>query len=345
MRVLIVKRDKLGDLLLATAVFAHLKATRPDIDIHLLANDYNAWVVRDDPTLSRIWVYRRVKHAGRVRPAALFTQVPLAWKLWRAAFDWAIAMGGEESPRAVRRAMATGARRVVAYVRDPAAYGRRLTDPQATPAHGHEITRMLSLLEPLGIAPPVNAPVPVYRRPPEGDAFARRWLAQRGLVRGRYIVLAIGARFVQKKPTIDQILRWTAAFRQRWELPTVFLWTPGKADSAFYPGDDDVAARLMAHGLPFVHPHRGTLSEALALIGNAKTSIMPDSGLMHFAAASGGGVVGLFADPAETGAAERWGPVGPRARFLQAPRAVAELSDESVMEALEPLVAHSLAVV
>jgi len=339
MRVLVVKRDKLGDLLLSTAVFSHLKAMRPDIELHLLANDYNAWVARDDPALAHTWIYRRARDAGRLRPGAAIAQLPLAWRLRRARFDCAIAMGGEESPRAVRRAIATGARRVVAYVREPARYGRRLTDPLPVPSSGHEIARMLALLAPLGIAAPARLPVPVYRWPAAGDAFARRWLAERDVVRGRYIVLGIGARFARKQPTVAQIVRWSTRFHERWQMPTVFLWTPGRVDAGFYRGDDDIAARVIAQRLPWLHPHRGTLAEALALIANAATSIMPDAGLMHFAAASRGGVVGLFADPAETGAAARWGPVGERARFLEARNAVAEMPDDTVLAALEPLLA------
>jgi ADP-heptose:LPS heptosyltransferase len=339
MRVLVVKRDKLGDLLLSSAVFAHMKAMRPQIELHLLANDYNAWVARDDPALARTWIFRRVRDAGRLRPGAAITQLPLLLQLRRARFDWAIAMGGEESPRAVRRAIATGARRVVAYVRDPGRYGRRLTDPLPEPPGGHEIARMLGLLAPLRIAPPAHMPVPAYRWPAEGAAFAGRWLAERGIVRGRYIVLGIGARFACKQPTFEQIIGWSRRFRERFAMPTVFLWTPGRTDAGFYRGDDDVAARVIAERAPGLHAHRGTLSEALALIAGAATSIMPDSGLMHFAAASPGGVVGLFADAVETGAPERWGPVGERARFLQAPRAVAEIPDDAVIAALEPLVA------
>ncbi|MGH8801793.1 MAG: glycosyltransferase family 9 protein [Casimicrobiaceae bacterium] len=341
MRVLIVKRDKLGDLLLTTPVFAQLKAARPEVEIHLLANDYNAWVVRDDPALARIWVYPRVRHDGHVRPAAVLAQLRLAWKLRCAAFDWAIAMGGEESPRAVRRALATGARRVVAYVRDPARYGRGLTDSLPTPSTGHELVRMMSLLAPLGIEPTGPAPVPAYRWPADGTTFARRWLAERGLVRGRYLVLGIGARFACRQPSFEQILSWTARFRVRWSLPTVFLWTPGNADAARYRGDDEIAARVLARRLPHLHPYRGPVPEALALIANAAASIMPDSGLMHFAAASPGGVVGLFADPDAIGGADRWGPVGARAHYLQARNAVAEIPDEAVLAALDPLIANA----
>jgi ADP-heptose:LPS heptosyltransferase len=341
MRVLILKRDKLGDLLLATSVFAHLKAVRPELEIHLLANDYNAWVARDDPALEKIWVYPRVRHDGRIRVAAALAQLPLTLRMRGARFDWAIAMGGEESPRAVWRAMTIGARRVVAYARNPAHYGARLTDPLSPPSAGHEITRMLALLAPLGVAPPAHIPAPIYRWPADTDAIAREWLSARGLARGRYVVLGVGARFAAKQPDFEQVLRWTRCFHDRWRLPTVFLWTPGEHDSAHYRGDDRIAARVTAAGLPYVHPQPGPLREAVSLIANAAVSILPDSGLMHFAAASPGGVVGLFAAGVSTGSSARWAPVGARARHLEAPHSVAEISDDAVVAALEPLVANS----
>lgn len=48
MKILIVKRGKIGDLLLTTPMLRHLRASPPDAQIHLLANDYNAWVVAGD---------------------------------------------------------------------------------------------------------------------------------------------------------------------------------------------------------------------------------------------------------------------------------------------------------
>jgi hypothetical protein len=66
MKVLVLKRDKIGDLLLTTPLLARLKAALPQAETHLLANDYNAWVVAGNPHVDRLWVYRRVRHAGRV---------------------------------------------------------------------------------------------------------------------------------------------------------------------------------------------------------------------------------------------------------------------------------------
>jgi hypothetical protein len=79
-------------------------------------------------------------------------------------------------------------------------------------------------------------------------------------------------------------------------LDTVFMWTPGKGDSPHYPGDDDVAQPVLDARAPWIYPFRGPILPALGLIWNARTSLFPDSGLMQFAAASPGGVLGFFAE-------------------------------------------------
>jgi heptosyltransferase III len=63
----------------------------------------------------------------------------------------------------------------------------------------------------------------------------------------------------------------------------------------------------------------------------------PDGGLMHFAAASPGGVVGMFADNETLSSPARWKPREPRAVVLPPPRAVGDLDDDAVFGALAPL--------
>lgn len=337
LRVLVVKRDKLGDLLLTTPVLRHLAQARPDVEIHLLANDYNAWVARGHPAVACTWTYPRVRDGRRLRLRAALAQVPIALALRRQRFDAALVMGGEESPRAIRRAIAVGAKRVVAYAADARRYGRALTDPLPVPAQGHEIDRMMALLAPLGVTPPAYALAPEYALPESDAAFARGWLGARGLAPQRYVVLGLGARRAKKQPSTQQILRWSERLLHAHRLQTVFMWTPGARDADRYPGDDEIAAPMLARALAHVHPFRGPIPWALGLIFHARTCILPDSGLMHFAAASPGGVLGLFADPADSAPAARWAPRGPRAAWLEADRRVSDLDDETVFAALVPL--------
>jgi ADP-heptose:LPS heptosyltransferase len=177
--------------------------------------------------------------------------------------------------------------------------------------------------------------------PAASAAFATRWLSVRGLKRGQYLVLGLGARRTKKQPSSAQVLGWSAHFRRRWGLDTVLMWTPGKPGDPLYPGDDAVAQPLLdaaSRGrAPQLHPFRGPIAEALGLIWGARTSLFPDSGLMHFAAASPGGVLGFFADAGVSPAPAQWAPRGAKAAWLEAPMRVSDLPDERVYDQLERL--------
>jgi ADP-heptose:LPS heptosyltransferase len=119
------------------------------------------------------------------------------------------------------------------------------------------------------------------------------------------------------------------------------MWTPGKAGDPRYPGDDALAQPLIdaaSRGLaPQLHPFRGPIAEALGLIWGARTSLFPDSGLMHFAAASPGGVIGFFADTGVSPGPAQWAPRGAKATWLEATHSVGELPDDQVYAQVERL--------
>jgi heptosyltransferase III len=334
MRILVVKRDKLGDMLLTTPLVSHLRAALPQAEISVLASEYCGWVVRDFPDLSKLWTYPRLSARSVLRPASLLRY----WSTYREVrarrFDVAIAAGGEYSRRAVGKALAARAQRTIAYAAADHGFGSRFTDPLAPPAGGHEMERMLALAAPLGVPAPSGPLYPQYRLPDGARAFAERWLGGRGLQSGRFIVLGLGARRAARQPSAEQILRWSARWRDEHGLQTVFMWTPGKG-SRVYPGDDMAADPVLAAARADIHPFRGPILEAIGLIFHAATSVFPDSGLMHFAAASPGGVLGLFAGSPSW--PEQWAPRGPRARWLLAEQAVADLPVEDVFAELKPL--------
>ena len=333
MKVLVIKRDKLGDLLLATPMLAHLRSSLPGVEIHLLANDYNSWAVDGNPDIDRRWVYRRVRNGRRVSVMAAIGAVGMGFALRRQHFDWVIVANGEDSPRAIERGLSVNGVRTIAYCADAKRYPR-LSDPLPVQPEMHELDRMLAMLAPLGVAAPERSLFPAYVLPGDASAFAQEWLASRGLKARGYVVLGLGARRPKKQPSTAQILRWSAHFKQAWGLDTVFMWTPGKSDNALYPGDDDVAQPVVAAGSPHIHPFRGPLREALGLVWSARTSLFPDSGLMHFAAASPGGVLGFFAEADVSPSPIHWAPRGERADFLEAEKSVSDLPDELVLERL-----------
>ncbi len=338
LKVLVIKRDKLGDMLLTTPLLAHLKASLPQVQLHLLANDYNAWVVAGNQHIDRLWVYRRVRHGGRVSIAAALDWLLQTRRLRRERYDWVIVANGDESPRAIRRGLALRGARTVAYCAYASRY-RGLSDALPPDRGAHEVDRLLALLAPLGVAMPATPLLPRYVLPQASADFATHWLAERGLTAGRYVVLGLGARRPKKQPDTAQVLRWSAHFKQHLGLDTVFMWTPGRSDDPLYPGDDATAQPVLDARAPQIHPHRGPLAEALGLVWSARTSIFPDSGLMHFAAASPGGVLGLFAESDVSPSPAQWAPRGARAEWLDAPKSVTELADEAVFERVGRLLA------
>ncbi len=338
MKILVIKRDKLGDLLLTTPLLAQLKAALPQAEVHLLANDYNAWVVAGNPHLDRVWVYRRVRHAGRVSLGAAWQWLVQNAALRRERYDWVIVANGDESPRAIRRGLSVRGARTVARCADASKYPG-LTDPLPVDNVHHEMDRLLAMLAPVGVSTPRGEFLPTYKLPKESAAFALRWLAEKGIQPGKYVVLGLGARRPKKQPSTAQVLAWSAQLKQRWGLDTVFMWTPGKSGDPLYPGDDDVAQPVLDACAPQIHPFRGPIAEALGLIWSARTSLFPDSGLMQFAAASPGGVLGFFAESAVSPAPAQWAPRGPRADYLESDKSVSELPEALVYERLEKLLA------
>lgn len=338
MKFLIVKRDKIGDLLLTTPMLTRLRELQPDAQIHVLANDWNAWVVRDHPAVDRLWIYRRARGDLLHRTWATVKQLIQVNALRRERFDVAIAAQGEESPRAVQRTLWARAGRTAAYVQDAARYGKKLTDPLPVPAATmHEMDRIMALLTPFGIAPPQTPLYPEFRLPDSAREYADTWLKERGLLHGQYVVLGIGSRWPENQPSPEQILRWAQRLQREHALATVFMWTPGATTNPEYPGDDVIAEQVLQARPDTLHPFRGPIAEALGLIWGARTSVIPDSGLMHFAAASPGGVVGFFADPQRLTPPARWYPRGCKAVHIVAERGIPALPDAEVFARLEPL--------
>jgi hypothetical protein len=137
------------------------------------------------------------------------------------------------------------------------------------------------------------------------------------------------------------VLRWAARWQREHGCATLLQSTPGDATNALYPGSDAPARAILAAAPPYLRAIPDGLPAAIGLIHLARTSVLPDSGLMQFAATSPGGVAALFADCPRLATPAQWGPRGPRAVVVAAPRAIAELGDETIFALLVPLLTRS----
>ena len=337
MKILIASRGKLGDLLLTTPMLRVLRTAHPDAEIHLLANEYNVWVADGNDCIDRRWAYGRARTGRKIDFGAAWRQVTMYASLKMQRLEVAIAAGGFESRRAISRTLHAGAERNIAYA-VAEKLRRKVSDPLIPNAALHESVRMAKMLEPIGITLPAVMPAPEFHPPQSMLDSADRWLTREGLSPGGYVLIGMGTRVPANQPSAEQILRWAAWVKENHALDTVFIWTPGAKDDPLYPGDDDIAQQVLDAKRSYLHPFRGQLKEAIGMVLRARASVLPDSGMMHFAAASNGGVVGLFGDVTINSNPVQWAPLGPRASYLETDKSVKEISDAVVYERLARLI-------
>ena len=73
MKILVVRRDNIGDLICTTPFFAALRRRHPEAWIGALVNSYNAPVLDRNPDIDEVFAYQKLKHleAGESAPDAL----------------------------------------------------------------------------------------------------------------------------------------------------------------------------------------------------------------------------------------------------------------------------------
>src|SRR5262252_5157407 len=98
-RILIVKRDKIGDMLLTTPLLAHLRERLPQARIDVLCTDYNGWVLEGNRNANERFELPRIRVGATLRLGKIPANIALRSKLALAQYDVALVAQGEESAR------------------------------------------------------------------------------------------------------------------------------------------------------------------------------------------------------------------------------------------------------
>ena len=298
-RVLVVRRDNIGDLVCTTPLFTALRRKFPDAWIGALVNSYNAAVLERNPDLDEVVVYSKLKHLdpGESAAAALWRRLRDFWRLRRRSLDYLFLATPEFVPRSLGVARALGPKCVVGFS-DGSAAARRLdlSLPLSQVGAMHEVERVFALGAHLGLSEPIPA-LKVVPHP--------RALRQATEAFARHSGLRVGVQISTRRPN----QRWpTERFAEligrlhALGAVCMLLWSPGAADHPRHPGDDDKAmaiarkvsdARLIAY-------RAGPLGELIGALAACDVVVTPDGGAMHLAAAVGIPVVGIFGPTNDT---------------------------------------------
>ncbi|MBI1924422.1 glycosyltransferase family 9 protein, partial [Candidatus Poribacteria bacterium] len=94
-RILVMKLDHLGDVLLATPVFSNLRHAYPDAQIHALVGSWGAAAIRNHPGVDEIIQYNAGFFCRSGRPTLLREVLQLFCKLRGQKYDLLIDLRGD----------------------------------------------------------------------------------------------------------------------------------------------------------------------------------------------------------------------------------------------------------
>ena len=337
MKVLIIRRDNIGDLICTTPLFEAIRRQYPEAYIAALVNSYNAPAIQGNPHLDAIFAYTKGKHAdGETVLGAYWRRAKLLWQLRRMRFDYVILATSGFAARALKLARTIKPAHIVGFVSEAASS----TSIDCPVAHApgvnlHETEDMFRLLQPLGI----TGDIPKLTVVPDSSLTEQLRQALPDAVRdgkGPLVALHISARKEKQRWPVERFAEFAHSLHARTGARFLVFWSPGDENNPFHPGDDGKAAKLLAAvaDLPVAPVTTYHLSELIAGLSLCDAAVLSDGGVMHVAAGLGKPMVCFFGNSPAT----RWYPWGVSYELLQDPsREVSRLSVEVVASAFDRL--------
>ena len=295
-KILIVRRDNIGDLVCTTPAIVALRRHYPNAEIAGLVNSYNAEVLRGNPNLDHVFVYQKLKHAGSLvsRLKAIVERLKLIAKLRRWQPDVTILAKASYDRHGLNFARQFGAKNIIGYVPDDLSQAKGLPDinlpaPEFTACH--EVQAVNGLLESLGIEDALG-PMQVF---PNEEAVSK--LKQQLPRATKRIALHISAREPERRWGNDKFIALANHLLQSQHGRQILLfWSPGKADDPHHPGDDEAAEELLqaVQSNRLIPMPTQNLTELIAALSLCDLFIGTDGGALHLAAALQKPTVVLF---------------------------------------------------
>jgi heptosyltransferase-3 len=295
-RVLLVRPDHLGDVLLGLAAAALFKQALPGVRVAYLVGAAGAPVAAHCPDVDEVVVAPFPPPAESLTPAAWApTAMGVAGSL-RGRFDVALVLRPDDP---CGGAVTAAARVPARFGFDVAATRPFLTHALPPPGQRHATAQALDLartaLTHLGVHPPLADPAGCFRPTPGEETEA-------AALSGDQVVLHPGSGWRLKNWPTDRWGRLAAELAAREGLRPLVVGGPDAGDV--------VAAVVAAGAGSALAAGPLSLGALAALHRRARLVVATDSGPLHLAAMMGAPVVGLYgpADPAV------FTPVAPAAR-------------------------------
>ncbi len=299
--ILIIRTDRMGDVVLTTPVFKALRKAYPEARISALVTPSTYDLVNGNPYVDEVFIDDR-KGAHK----DLFGFLQLAHDIRERQFDAAFIFHTKR--RYNLACYAAGVPIRVGYKNNK--FGILLTHPVIDTRHRglqHEAQYCLDVLAALGIEDQgLDLFVPAQK---EAEVWAAQWFEENHLKPNDVIAIHPSASDPTKCWPTKSFADLIQSLSQRYQLKVVLV---GGKESVPLAGE---IMRLCAAPVLDMSG-RTNLAQTVALLRRCRLLISNDSGPVHVAAATGIHVISLFLRNQPGINPERWKPLGPRGYVL-----------------------------
>ncbi|MBI3753099.1 MAG: glycosyltransferase family 9 protein [Deltaproteobacteria bacterium] len=332
-KILLIRRDNIGDLICTTPAIHALREKFPSAKIGILVNSYNAGALANNPDVDEVYIYEKEKHfKNRNRLSVWLKNLKLLFKIRKERYDVAVGCGSH-SPRLERYTFLTGAKVRIGYLkakRKFSFYNKGIISPSE---EMHEVVKTFALIKPLGIEVEPGGLI-LSPSSSEQSKFKDFKTASYANTGRPLAAVAISARIKKNKWPIAKFITLIEKLLAQNTVHVLLLWSPGSMNSPTFPGDDEAADIILRR---FAEKVRGyptsTLGALVAAISLSDMVITLDTGSLHIAAALKKPTVALMT----RGKAQSWYPWKTQNIALTSGDNVENISVDDVADAVNTL--------
>jgi len=300
-KVLIIRTDAIGDIILTTPLVKALKACLPRASLTFLVAEESRELVMDIPGCDRVIGHQR----GR-GPAGLLSFTKTAMILRREGYDLVLVLP-HSSLGLVIWALLTGAVYRVGYCSHGFGwlFTHGLPDERGYKVR-HEVENGLELLRVLGLRPDESVKSLYVRVDSEAKKRVISYLSVMGInsVNGGLVLIHPGSRTPWVRWLPERFALVADQLQSRRGVKVILVGGPGEESIS-----GSVARRMESPVLDLTG--RLSLKELAALASVSRLFIGHSTGPMHLASAAGIPVIALFGPTSPTDHFERWRPYSP----------------------------------
>lgn len=266
-KILFIRQDRIGDVLVSTPIFTSVKAHYPSAIVDVLLSENNHFVLMNDQLIRKRWIYQ--KRVGKI--------FSLLRSIRKEKYDFAVDLMDNPSVTSTILCLLFAARWNVGIAKDNN-YVYNISVPMLSRRDTHIVDRIAQLLTPFHIDPKAENLSIRYFTSPESDDFAEHFLSVNHLSKHPLIGINISAGGAARFWGIENYHALLSFITDRYpELHPILLYQPS----------DKVKATKIVDKINDVilSPFTKTFDQFAAVIKKLSFLVSPDTSAVHLASA------------------------------------------------------------